>query len=68
MINAKSFRARPGYWETIVPVDGSRMSFPAFGPSSKSNIPFNVPAIASAEPLPIRPRFQLSSMKRRTDA
>jgi len=37
------------------------MSFPAFGPPLKSNILFNVPAITSVEPPPIRPRSQLFS-------
>src|ERR1700739_4245647 len=52
---------------TTFPVNGSRISLPARAWSSKSNKPFNVPAIASVEPFPIRPRFQLSSMKRVTE-
>src|SRR5713226_7751478 len=43
------------------------MSFPAFGPPLKSNMLFNVPVVASVEPLPIRPRFQLSSMNRKIE-
>ena len=48
---------------------GSRIEnkLPAFGPPLKSNMLFNVPVIASVEPFPIRPRSQLSSMKRRIE-
>src|SRR5665213_516795 len=60
--------AKKAYWSSRLPSTGT----PVLGLrtsmrlrwSSKSNMPFNVPAIASVDPLPIRPRSQLSSIKR----
>src|SRR5262249_47824235 len=48
------------------PEDGSRTSVSSRR-SSKSNNGSSEPAIASKEPPPIRPRSQLSSMKRRME-
>ena len=75
--------ARPSLWETgLFPVysQSARSAHPArspvFGSSinrcagcrvSKSNILTSEPASASKELLPILPRFQLSSMNRKTE-
>src|SRR6266568_5034553 len=64
---AEPARPRLSYSETTIPVAGSRMTLPALGPPLKSNMLFNVPAIASVEPFPIRPRSQLSSMTRKIE-
>ncbi len=59
----------PSGWITLVtsPVVSSRMTAGAC-PNFwlKSNAFSRLPAAESADPLPIRPRLQLSSMKRRT--
>jgi hypothetical protein len=56
--------------ETVLigsPVMGSRMSVSVRAGPAKLNRLFNVPAVASNDWLPMRPRFQLSSMKRRIE-
>jgi hypothetical protein len=45
-------------------VDGSRIRFGAFLVFLKSNMPLSVPAFASKESSPMRPRSQLSSINR----
>jgi hypothetical protein len=55
-----------GTYCSTIPVDGSRISLEAF-PPVKSKRPFSVPALTSEELPPMRPRSQLSSMKRRTE-
>src|SRR5262249_45142876 len=61
---APTYRQSESPERTTSPEDGSRMRM-SLRSSSKSNNRSREPAIASKEPPPIRPRSQLSSMKRR---
>jgi hypothetical protein len=55
-------------FDISVPLEMFRISLGARWLSSKSNMPLSLPDFTSVESPPMRPRLQLSSMKRRMEA